>query len=35
MPPQEDTRRWWQQRLGAVADPEGSWRPGGRRPVTL
>lgn len=25
------TRRWWRDRLGAVPDPQGSWRPGGSR----
>ena len=31
MPTSRDIRRWWQERLGAVLDPGGSWRPGGRR----
>lgn len=31
MPTSRDIRRWWQERLEAVPDPGGSWRPGGRR----
>lgn len=31
MPSMEETRRWWQERLGAVPDPRGSWRPRGCR----
>src|SRR5699024_8841203 len=25
-------RAWWQDRLGAIPDPDGSWRPGVSRP---
>ncbi|WP_193104970.1 hypothetical protein [Brachybacterium sp. FME24] len=29
--PEPSARHWWRDRLGAVPDPEGSWRPGGSR----
>lgn len=31
MSPAETTRRWWQERLGAIQDPAGTWRSVGRR----
>lgn len=32
MPTLSSDRAWWQDRLGAIPDPDGSWRPGVSRP---
>jgi len=34
MAPAETTRRWWQERLGAIPDPAGTWRRVGVRDLT-